>query len=180
MKMADCHPEKKHLARGFCSACYSRWFSRQNPERARARWKRSWDNNREERLKRYKTKVAKNEAFVLRHRANNLKYRLKHAERIKERKRFAYCDPERKARRLAWKYGVHIREIYRLLAITVCEICGSDKQLHIDHDHVKGHIRGRLCGNCNKAIGLLNDDAEKVLAVFRYLKKDENTLRLVS
>lgn len=176
---ATCHPEKKHWARGYCTTCYSRWFSRQNPEQARARWKRSWDNNREGRLTRYKARTT-DEAVLERRRANNRRYAIRHAKKIRERKRLIAQRPDVKAKKLAWRYGVPIWEIYRLLAITACQICGSEKQMHIDHDHVKGHIRGRLCGNCNKAIGLLSDDPERVLAVFRYLKKDAATIRLAS
>ena len=35
---------------------------------------------------------------------------------------------------------------------TACEICGSTKRLCIDHDHVTGKVRGRLCNRCNKRI----------------------------
>lgn len=39
-----------------------------------------------------------------------------------------------------------------------CAACGRQDDLHIDHCHDTGKIRGFLCGNCNRALGLLGDD----------------------
>jgi hypothetical protein len=55
----------------------------------------------------------------------------------------------------------------------VCWICGkeSTKLLHVDHDHDTGEIRGLLCGNCNKAIGLMYDDISILARAIDYLQK---------
>lgn len=57
-----------------------------------------------------------------------------------------------------------------------CSIC-SDKEktrpLNIDHVHSTGVIRGLLCGNCNRAIGIFNDDPNLIQVAFSYLKKFE-------
>ncbi len=54
-----------------------------------------------------------------------------------------------------------------------CESCGrapgSPRDLHTDHDHRTGSFRGVLCRDCNLALGLLQDDPEKIMALFRYL-----------
>ena len=53
----------------------------------------------------------------------------------------------------------------------VCAICHChDESLVIDHDHHTGQIRGLLCNPCNRAIGMLGDDAEVVQAAADYLR----------
>lgn len=39
----------------------------------------------------------------------------------------------------------------------------------IDHNHTTGNIRGLLCGACNRAIGLLQDDKDVVYSAYEYL-----------
>ena len=58
-----------------------------------------------------------------------------------------------------------------------CAVCrtskpgGRGERWHIDHDHVTGQVRGLLCGKCNSAIGLLQDDPEIIKAAARYVTK---------
>ncbi len=65
---------------------------------------------------------------------------------------------------------------------SVCAICGSkettvnaknDKiqKLSVDHDHATGKVRGLLCTACNKALGLLSDDLDKILKAHEYLRR---------
>ena len=57
-----------------------------------------------------------------------------------------------------------------------CAICstaapgGVANRLHVDHDHDTGEVRGLLCHSCNKGIGHLGDDAERVYAAAIYLR----------
>lgn len=55
----------------------------------------------------------------------------------------------------------------------VCEICGSNDNLVIDHSHNTGEIRGVLCRACNLALGYLGDgiDLERIKAVLTYARK---------
>ena len=69
-------------------------------------------------------------------------------------------------RYLEKNYGL-TAEAYDLLLESqggACAICGTSPQAnrrhHVDHDHTKRVIRGILCGKCNQAIGLLNEDPE--------------------
>lgn len=50
-----------------------------------------------------------------------------------------------------------------------CAICGEKKELHVDHDHETGMIRGLLCGNCNRAIGIMKDDKNLLIKAIEYL-----------
>jgi hypothetical protein len=54
-----------------------------------------------------------------------------------------------------------------------CAICGDLPErlgnLHVDHDHATGVIRGLLCSRCNHAIGLLREDAGLFARAAEYL-----------
>ena len=89
------------------------------------------------------------------------------------------------ARRGSWKRnGIDPdkAEAYFLAHHGLCDLCGKDveangKALAIDHCHETGYIRGMLCSNCNRGIGLLNDDYSLILKAARYVKRlrDLNT-----
>ena len=55
----------------------------------------------------------------------------------------------------------------------VCAICSEapEGNLHIDHNHTTNEVRGLLCGKCNRAIGLLNDDVSLFSKAINYLNK---------
>ena len=58
-----------------------------------------------------------------------------------------------------------------------CAICGIHeenvtKSLAIDHDHTTGLVRGYLCNNCNRGIGLLKDDPNVLRNAIEYLERD--------
>ncbi len=60
-----------------------------------------------------------------------------------------------------------------------CACCGkpeSDfkRQLHVDHDHVTGIVRGLLCTQCNPGIGYFQESIERLEMAIRYLKKFKN------
>jgi hypothetical protein len=73
------------------------------------------------------------------------------------------------------KYGLTPEE-YDEMAILQghsCAICtDSSSKLHVDHNHATGKIRGLLCNNCNRAIGLLKDDTQVLLNAAEYVKND--------
>jgi hypothetical protein len=55
-----------------------------------------------------------------------------------------------------------------------CAICKSllefkKFQIHIDHDHGTGKIRGLLCRNCNLLLGHAKDDLSILLKSIEYL-----------
>lgn len=63
-----------------------------------------------------------------------------------------------------------------------CKICGdggfrinskTEKTLCVDHCHETGAIRGLLCHNCNRALGLLRDKKELLQSAIEYLERSE-------
>lgn len=71
------------------------------------------------------------------------------------------------------KYGLTVEQFGSLLAEQgfVCAICSKSRPLQVDHDHETDIVRGLLCGRCNKAIGLLGDDALIVQRAAKYLDR---------
>ena len=73
------------------------------------------------------------------------------------------------------KYGLTQNLFEALVSAQLgnCAICGAneDLNLHVDHDHVTEKVRGLLCGKCNKAIGLLNDNPETLRVAANYLER---------
>lgn len=115
-------------------------------------------------------------------RANYSRDRLKaHPEKVKESsRRWAKKNPDRVrmwAIRSRWKklgYDPDYIEKLILEYDGVCQICGEDKKLALDHDHNTGNIRGFLCNNCNMGIGKFRDNTDLLKKAIDYLKSNNN------
>lgn len=91
------------------------------------------------------------------------------------------CTRTAKSLRGAYRlYGITMTQ-YRTLWLAqggVCAICRKPERVErnrllvIDHDHVSGHVRGLLCSQCNRAIGLLGDSPKVIEAAARYVRKN--------
>jgi hypothetical protein len=90
--------------------------------------------------------------------------------------------PETKARirnrKLLIEYGMTNDDYEQMLVNQqfCCAGCGTHqndltKKLNVDHNHTTGNVRGLLCGNCNRALGLLKDNMETLLRLHQYLEK---------
>jgi len=117
--------------------------------------------------------------------AKSARYRERDPERTREqtnrsnRKRLA--DPEH----LRWKredamrraYGIEPADFAALVERQggVCAICGGPpngpgRRLHVDHCHTSKAVRGLLCAKCNTAVGLLDDDPDRLDKAAAYLR----------
>jgi hypothetical protein len=48
---------------------------------------------------------------------------------------------------------------------------GAIMNLCVDHDHDTGYVRGLLCGECNKALGILQEDVRRIQLLLAYAEK---------
>lgn len=71
----------------------------------------------------------------------------------------------------------------------VCAICqqidrdvdkrtGKNRSLAVDHCHTTDKIRGLLCGDCNRALGLMKENSGAIMNMIRYLAS-HHKLKLV-
>lgn len=94
-------------------------------------------------------------------------YRKANKERIRDSK-------------LQYYFGLTADEYENLSASQghVCKICGGIERsrrytrLCVDHCHTTKEIRGLLCNNCNRAIGLLGDSPERLRRAAEYLEQN--------
>ncbi len=85
---------------------------------------------------------------------------------------------EHKSYYLKRVYGLSLDDVNSLIEVqnsscAICNIsfdCLTPKNIHIDHCHETGKVRGILCNNCNFALGLLKDNAETFETAAAYLR----------
>lgn len=117
-----------------------------------------------------------------------LEWRASNPEKVKAiQKRYRDSHPNKKRdERLKRDFGITFDqyEKMRIGQDNKCAICknpetrsvsksGKINDLAVDHCHKTGKIRGLLCGKCNTALGLLNEDINIINNCVDYLKKEE-------
>jgi hypothetical protein len=66
----------------------------------------------------------------------------------------------------------------------VCAIClnpntngrKDSNNLYVDHDHNNGKVRGLLCSNCNRMLGLVRDNICTLTNAVKYLQKHQHKI----
>ena len=97
-----------------------------------------------------------------------------------------YCTPECRSNSYAdgyyqRQYGIGYRDVLSLLdkQNNLCAICKEvgffmkedvQSPLNVDHCHKTGVVRGLLCHNCNRALGLFKDDIGRLKTAIAYLE----------
>lgn len=99
------------------------------------------------------------------------RYRLNNSENIKARA---------VAKKLKHLYGISQDQYDQMLFNQnySCKICSAPsssfkKRLHVDHCHVTNKVRGLLCSNCNRALGLFKDSINILNSAIDYLKDNK-------
>jgi hypothetical protein len=98
----------------------------------------------------------------------------KECTRIRGKERRAKADPELVNRyHRGWAVGLRSWEVAKLekaydYRCAICKRVGN----HLDHDHTTGAVRGLLCGDCNRGIGLFHDDPECLRVAADYLERN--------
>lgn len=82
---------------------------------------------------------------------------------------------------LTRNYGITSEDYNRMYRDQngVCKICGKEGfimakhhklKLVVDHCHITNTVRGLLCHNCNRGLGLFKEDYEILLIAMNYVK----------
>lgn len=121
-------------------------------------------------------------------RDHNLRYRILHWDKIVlKAKLVRQTNPRRWLKNYLNREFNMSLESYDSIILSqngVCAICkkeesattrGVKKRLSLDHCHKTGKVRGVLCDNCNRALGLFRDDPNLLRAAIAYLEKHQTT-----
>jgi hypothetical protein len=176
---ATCHPDRPHLAKGLCGACYRRARPRSecHPDRPEVAdgicgpcYQRRWRETHRGR-----------DAF---NRNASLKRATCHPDQPHFGRGLCGACIQRESRKNN-KWSVNARSLGVDPAVVLemverqdgkCACCGvipksgaPQNGLQIDHCHDTGRVRGLLCGHCNKTLGFAGDDANRLRALADYL-----------
>lgn len=113
------------------------------------------------------------------HAARSRKWREHNRQRHRDSvKAWKLANPEQTRRRekKSWyrrQYGITIEQRDAMFQKQqgVCAVCGTATALVVDHCHRSGKVRGLLCGKCNAALGMVNDNTSLLLALSDYVRE---------
>lgn len=101
-------------------------------------------------------------------------YHLVHRDRRKlKSKAQRLANPRKiKDRKLKDRYGISIEQYEEMVNNQAgrCKICHAEAKLHVDHDHVSGHVRGLLCNGCNRGIGYFSENSDALENAATYIR----------
>lgn len=151
VQTADCHPNRKHKARGLCGSCYDRWLRENNP---------TYKANQTSNYYRWKERNPERWQAVQRARTE----RERNCPEAKRKKR------ERMLRR---NYGISQAEYEQMLGeqrngCALCSRAPGIRPLHVDHCHETGMVRGLLCHQCNWFLGTIDADPTIIQRITAY------------
>ena len=87
------------------------------------------------------------------------------------------------------KYGMTLEDYDKILTdqdskCAICglpeqdnKVCGKYNSLSVDHDHDTSEVRGLLCNQCNRGIGMLQDSTNILQKALNYLSPRDKGVR---
>jgi hypothetical protein len=112
-------------------------------------------------------------------RVNNPERHKEHIRKTKTRPLFKWITRNAFLQR---KYGITLDQWEAMFEAQgqSCAVCKTKnpgrKGWQTDHCHKQKTVRGVLCSNCNRALGLLKEDVVHLQSLIRYLKQHEPDL----
>lgn len=112
----------------------------------------------------------------------NCEWRVKtpSSDKAKYQRMWRNSNPDKaKNNELKARYGISLQEYNRIAEYQdhCCFICKQQEKysgsLAVDHCHHSGAIRGLLCSQCNRALGLFTDSIATIEQALSYLKISE-------
>ena len=141
VRYAACHPQRRVKSLGMCGSCYNAHLVKRTPEKA--------------------------------------PHRLEVGRNARKRKRDQNphgFDKKQRDRVLRHRYGISIedfdkKEARQGGACAICKRPPTAKTLYVDHDHATGAARDLLCAACNTAVGFVEKDPGRLVAISEYLAR---------
>lgn len=134
-------------------------------------YQRGWRKANPDKVKEIKRKF--NQKNKLKYNVTERAWRARNKDKVK-----AYMR-----RRSLQRYGLTETEFQCLYEYQKgrCAICtrglsGFKKRPSVDHNHQTGTVRSLLCGPCNTALGLFQEDILRMRAAIEYLEKHNETV----
>lgn len=102
----------------------------------------------------------------------------KEKQKVNQAKYEAKFDNYNRESHLRKHYGITQEQYLALVGQQqgLCAICHEKplKSLDIDHNHETKRVRGLLCGNCNRGLGLFKDSVLRFESAIHYLTPEDN------
>ena len=133
-----------------------------------------------EAARRHYRKVGHTDEYKRRVALNSKKYIENNRDKVNAKRRiYEKKNPERVRNwRLKNGHGISLDTYNALLNAqgNVCAICSRTEiskqgNLHVDHNHLTGKVRGLLCTKCNTSLGLMDENISLIYKLIEYLNK---------
>lgn len=168
----------RNTLRSACKTCTNK-----PKTEARANYEKTWREANKIRVKECRLKyVALHTDEINEYRRN---WNAENKDKVEAYRKSSYARHKDKYKRqnrachLMRKFGITVADYDRLLNVQEgkCAICRkeSGKTFHVDHCHKTGKVRGLLCVSCNRGIGYLGDDVDRLYAAIYYLRCHDDT-----